>query len=693
MDWNTFRHSLNWRLFLFMVPLSLLVGAGIYVAFFAVVSDSITSLAAYFAEQKVMFYADKATRILVRDRDIVARLSASPVLLDWVRDEGNAGLRKKAMALLVQHRPVLRDHSFFLVAARSGHYYYSQENGKAPDQSFRYTLSKHRLRDAWYYATLAKGQKCSLNVNHDDVLNVTKVWINCLMQADGQAVGMLGTGIDLSEFIRTVVESKQPGVSNIYINKDGFIQAAPHVDMIDFASITHEGGEGRRIFDLFDRPQDRQAFTRLMQHVGEPAVRSLTVQLHGVPYVVALSAIEGIPWFNTSFVNINEQHIREYFMPFAVLLGLAMASLMVLLLWFVRRMILQRLKRLDANVALLRNRNFSIDCADHAEDEIGRLSRSFCEMANDMQRYTKRLENTVAERTAALRQAVHEAEAGRKYLDALIQHARDAIMHIDNQGRIRSFNPASEAMFGYQRDDVLGKSVSCLFDVEKQAPGAAWWAALTHEDVLEMKGLRRDGRRFPVELSLNVMPVVHEDHYIVVIRDISERRQVEARIRQLAHFDALTGLPNRALFLDRLQQALTSARRMGESFSLFFLDLDGFKDINDRWGHKAGDLVLCCVAGRLRACVREMDTVARLGGDEFTMILSGVGEDAQVERLLQKVRDEVARPMRIDGYDALFRLGVSIGVAIYPQHGSSMDELLSYADQAMYKCKRNGGRR
>jgi diguanylate cyclase (GGDEF)-like protein len=152
--------------------------------------------------------------------------------------------------------------------------------------------------------------------------------------------------------------------------------------------------------------------------------------------------------------------------------------------------------------------------------------------------------------------------------------------------------------------------------------------------------------------------------------------------------DHLTGLPNRALFMDRLSQALVQVRRQEKKLAVLFIDLDRFKVINDRHGHKTGDIVLKEVARKLRACVREMDTVARLGGDEFTIVLTEISGTEDAAMVAQKVIDALAEPQQIKGEK--YTIGGSIGISLYPQNGENVDTLLANADTAMYQAKKTG---
>ncbi len=201
---------------------------------------------------------------------------------------------------------------------------------------------------------------------------------------------------------------------------------------------------------------------------------------------------------------------------------------------------------------------------------------------------------------------------------------------------------------------------------------------------------RKDGSCFPVEYSTS--PLMDLDGKLngttVVFRDVTERRAIEAKIQLLAYFDSLTGLPNRTLFLDRLEQEIKKAHRNNSHISLMFIDLDRFKEINDTLGHDAGDQLLKEVSKRLNACLRESDTVARLGGDEFTVILGEHSIIGTEELIAQKILDCLAVPFLLN--TETIYLSASIGITVYPEDATSSEELIKNADRSMYAAKKAG---
>lgn len=208
--------------------------------------------------------------------------------------------------------------------------------------------------------------------------------------------------------------------------------------------------------------------------------------------------------------------------------------------------------------------------------------------------------------------------------------------------------------------------------------------SITYEEVLKLPA----GERV---WSTTLTPVLQDGEVAYIVgssTDITERKKLELELETNANYDKLTGLPNRRLFFERLERMVLESERDGRSFALMFIDLDGFKFVNDQFGHEAGDAVLQEVGFRLADCVRKSDTVARMGGDEFTVIARNIQGDGCIDRLVMKIRE--ALKMDITVAAGICRVDSSIGVSIYPHHGISSEALIRNADAAMYEVKKNG---
>ncbi|MBJ7310710.1 EAL domain-containing protein [Rugamonas sp. CCM 8940] len=275
----------------------------------------------------------------------------------------------------------------------------------------------------------------------------------------------------------------------------------------------------------------------------------------------------------------------------------------------------------------------------------------------------------------------------------IVHNAEEGIWEIDAESRTTFVNPKMAQMLGYGIEQMLEQPLTAFMDAEGCAILERNIVRRQHgiAERHEFKFLRRDGSELWATLATN--PIFDPDGAylgaLALVSDITARRESSELMWQQANFDTLTGLPNRHMFQDRLRQEIKKARREGLFLALLFIDLDGFKQVNDRLGHDGGDSLLVEAARRIGGCVRASDTLARLGGDEFTIILSGLDHVSSVERIAQNILDNLSRPFALDGDSG--QVSASVGIALYPSDASDPEALLRHADQAMYAAK-NGGR-
>ncbi len=254
------------------------------------------------------------------------------------------------------------------------------------------------------------------------------------------------------------------------------------------------------------------------------------------------------------------------------------------------------------------------------------------------------------------------------------------------------WNHGAERLFGYAASEVLGESITLImperFKVAHEQ-GMKRYRQTREANVIgrtvELVGLRKDGTEFPFEMSLGTWETEKGLFFSSIIRDISERKQIEEQINDLVYLDTLTGLPNRRLFNDRLDALL--AQGSESTFSLFYIDLDNFKVINDRFGHSSGDVFLRQVTDRLLTMINKSDTLARLGGDEFVILSPNTGSNLAAHRA-QQITNALNQPFLLEGEDVFTSL--SIGISLYPSDGRTADDLLKNADIAMYRAKEDG---
>ena len=299
----------------------------------------------------------------------------------------------------------------------------------------------------------------------------------------------------------------------------------------------------------------------------------------------------------------------------------------------------------------------------------------------------------------ALRLVLEQAEGKLAALERseerfrrIVHSAEEGIWEIDAQALTSFVNPKMAHMLDCQIEDMLGQPLAAFMDEEGRAI-LERNIARRQDGIVErheFKFLRRDGSTLWATLATN--PIFDSSGTylgaLALVSDITAQRAASERIWRQANFDQLTGLPNRHMFLDRLQHEAAHAKREGACLALLFIDLDHFKQVNDSLGHEKGDMLLRQAARRISERVRATDTVARLGGDEFTVILAGVGQLGGIERVLQELTAALALPFVLDGDTA--QVSASVGVALYPADAESPDTLLRHADQAMYAAKSAG---
>ncbi len=290
------------------------------------------------------------------------------------------------------------------------------------------------------------------------------------------------------------------------------------------------------------------------------------------------------------------------------------------------------------------------------------------------------------------------ADAQQRVAASVFENSAEGIMVTDTNGVIQRINRAFTRITGYSVEESVGRNPRFL-QSGRQGPEfyQAMWTSVLERGCWqgEVWNRHKDGKIYPEWLSISRIPANGggQERYVGIIADISRQKEAEAEILRLAFNDALTGLPNRTLLMDRLETNLARAQRAGHIDALLFLDLDHFKHVNDSLGHSVGDGLLKEVAQRLRESVREYDTVARLGGDEFVVLVNAVAEDhhlavRRVRRAAEKIRAAIVKPMMIAGHE--LHTSPSIGIALIPLDADNAEDALKYSDKAMYQAKAKG---
>ncbi len=345
------------------------------------------------------------------------------------------------------------------------------------------------------------------------------------------------------------------------------------------------------------------------------------------------------------------------------------------------------LAAMTASMGRLARHDFTAEVPQKARnDELGVLAKAMEVFRRSM---------IEADQMRAQREAQHALllESERRF-HTVFDSVNDGILIIDcDTGMLVEVNRRACEMFGRERETFIGGSVDSLSAHESPGDGDRFQEQLASAQsrgpqLFDWCCRTGDGRPFWAEFSLRRASIGTRDVVVVTLRDVSARREAEARIRYLAHHDALTGLPNRAVFVDAVDREAGRAQREGRLLAVLFLDLDHFKDINDTRGHPAGDELLRAVADRLRSSVRKSDVVARFGGDEFAVLAVDVHEPHEAAALAGKLLRALELPFVING--ERISTGASIGIALFPHHGGDVTTLMARADVALYRAKADG---
>ncbi len=313
------------------------------------------------------------------------------------------------------------------------------------------------------------------------------------------------------------------------------------------------------------------------------------------------------------------------------------------------------------------------------------------------------LEKTVDERTKELREEIIERkkiedelrERGERFRSITNTSSAAVIITIDQSDQIITWNKAAILTFGYEESDAVGMQLTNIIparyrDLHRRGMAYAVQRGelKSFAKTVEMVGLTKDGKEIPLEISLGTWMQGGRRYFSAVMLEITERKEAEAKLKYLATHDPLTHLPTRILCIDYIESAMAAADRHKKKMAVLFVDLDGFKEVNDTHGHDAGDTLLVQVANRLNSAVRGMDTVSRLGGDEFVIILEDISSDGDVETVSNKLINVLSEPFELDE-TTIVSISASIGVSLYSKGNFTADQLIQLADQAMYDVKKS----
>ncbi|MDG1438579.1 MAG: sensor domain-containing diguanylate cyclase [Emcibacteraceae bacterium] len=292
--------------------------------------------------------------------------------------------------------------------------------------------------------------------------------------------------------------------------------------------------------------------------------------------------------------------------------------------------------------------------------------------------------------------AQEEAADSEQRIQSILNAMEEGLVMLNQHGKIVSSNNAMSVIFGYSPYEFLEMTLYDLVKSSKLQTPEHIAALLNsqndghHTYKSDETGRRKDGGAIPLKIDIREVLLEQDKHYTVLFRNVSEQYEAEKLVRHMAWHDSLTGLANRNLLSERLDEALKLATRLDKKVAVMIIDLDMFKPVNDLHGHATGDKLLKVVSERLLQCAREVDTVARIGGDEFAIIFTNIEVDNNIVAIADRIIESIQQPAEIDGN--IIQIGTSIGISFYPQDADTPAELIRMADVALYQAKEDGRR-
>ena len=532
--------------------------------------------ATQFSQRQVQFDKHRTLMPLIREIALARQLSVEPALIEMAREEDDPKAYARAISVLERYRTNFRDQSYFFAIADSGNYYFNDAQNAFAGRQKRYQLSPGKQNDEWFYATIKSGKPYQVNLDPDLNLGVTKVWINVLVEDKGKVVGMVGTGIDITTFLRETVDLGQAGVYNLFVDRDRAIQLYRDASLIDYASVTKDVKQRSRVDTLLTDPRDIAHLKRAMDRVEQSHynVETLRVTFNGRAHLLGVAYLPELGWFDLTLMDTKGLFlVEDFFMiPIAVT---AMFLLAILAFGFLlNRCVIRPITALNQVTEKIEHGDFEVaqQMGCDSNDEIGDATSAFRKMAASLKRHTSNLEAMVAERTAALEAVTSQLKKSNQELD------------------------------------------------------------------------------------------------------------------HLARTDRLTQIRNRHDLQECLQIEASRARRTAQPCGVLMLDIDHFKEVNDRFGHLAGDDVLKAVTSVVSHILRSEDILGRWGGEEFLVLLPG-SDLQQSQQVAEKIKEAVANTrIRLDE-DAV-SVTISLGVSLFrPEQIKEIDASVKDADQALYKAK------
>lgn len=408
--------SLKTRFLLIATALMVLASLASWIVFETISQRVIESWGRRTAQIQVRYDSARLLQPLEREIALARQMTQSNVLKRWAREpQPSPELQAEALAELESYRRNFMDRNYFFARVDNGNYYHNNAQNEYAKQPLRYQLNPNKPADAWFYHLIRERRDFHLNINPDETLDVTKLWIDMLIRDGDRVIGVLGTGIELSAFLRNVVDIAQPGITSLFVDQHGAIQLSRDQKLIDFASFVKPEGQKNTLALLLDRPEEQQRVQATMQRLaqlhtnrmGMPEVHTDFVNMRGQRHLLGVIYLPTIGWFEVTLINLDILMPAHQFWP---VLGVFLLMLLLSLLLFhetLRRLILKPVAALEAAMLQVRDGNLQPVALPRAYSEMGRLIEHFDAMANAIRNHTQELEQKVLARTEELDRLAH----------------------------------------------------------------------------------------------------------------------------------------------------------------------------------------------------------------------------------------------------------------------------------------------
>jgi len=386
-----------------------------------------------FVKNQVYIDKHRTLQPIIREIELSKKLAKEPAILQMALHENNKVLREKGLETLEKYRSKFRDQSYFIAFVQSENYYFNDNLNQYKSKQPNYTLSKKNSKDQWFYDTIQQNDDYRVNVNVDTVLGTTKVWINCLLKDNGKTIGVLGTGLNLTEFLKDTIASNHDGIRTVLINEDLAIQLDQDAKLIDYASISKKLGEHQTLSLILKNQAYldllRKEIKILEKSENENLVKTLWMEIDGKEYIVGLAYLKEVDWFSVSIINASELMIVDNLSIFFILTFFFMIAIFIFMLIY-NFFVLKPLNRLQSNIEQMEYGNYNKNFHISGSEEITKIANQFKKMAEVISNYNGELENKIKERTNELLEAQENLKVFNKDLQNQVDCAVKKQMEI-----------------------------------------------------------------------------------------------------------------------------------------------------------------------------------------------------------------------------------------------------------------------